>query len=134
MNVTTGQIHGAMKRLRESVHFTVIGQCYSLKNSKMARRNGFPIKHPKVRKFQQDFIFQVPAKYRDLKLGSAAEPLRTVVVVFYPSWRQDLSCEAVYDCLQAAGVVANDRFIREKHEFAEVDPKNPRVEIIVEAI
>ena len=51
------------------------------------------------------------------------------LTVFYPSRRSDLACDLVYDCLQATGVVANDRYITEKHEYLRVDPLNPRVEI-----
>jgi Holliday junction resolvase RusA-like endonuclease len=43
--------------------------------------------------------------------------------------------EAVYDSLQTAGVVSNDRWIRVKHVYAtEVDPVNPRVEIMIEEL
>jgi len=40
----------------------------------------------------------------------------------------------VYDLLQKGQVILNDRHIVEKHEYAEVDKQNPRVEIWVEEI
>ncbi len=77
-----------------------------------------------------------PAKsWADLEpLGSLESPLRAHVSVFYPSRRSDLDCALVYDCLQQFGVIANDRFIVEKHEFLHIDKQNPRVEITVEEI
>ena len=111
------------------VSFTVFGQLYSMKNSKIIGR----FKHPKAKAFERDFALQVPPEAKR-GLGSPAEPIRAIVTVFYPSRRQDLDCALVYDCLQTAGVVTNDRYIIEKHEFAEVDAANPRVEITVELI
>ena len=113
----------------DRVSFTVFGQVYSMKNSKIIGR----FKHPKASAFERDFALQVPPGAKR-GLGSLMVPLRTIVTVYYPSRRQDLDCALVYDCLQTAGVVANDRYIIEKYEFAEVDAVNPRVEITVEAI
>lgn len=109
-----------------SVFMIVYGQCYSMKNSKMKH-----IKHPKALKFEQDFALQVPVEAK-VGLGSRECLLRAIVTVYYPSWRQDGDFALVYDLLQKTGVVSNDRWIREKHEFTEVDPKNPRVEITLE--
>ena len=122
-----------MPRQVTSVNFTVYGQCYSLKNSKMLAR-GRTIKHPKADQFEHDFALQVPPEYRNLRMGDKHQPLRTHVSVWYPSHRQDLDCAIVYDCLQTAGVISNDRYIIEKHEYLHVDAKNPRVEIVVEYI
>jgi Holliday junction resolvase RusA-like endonuclease len=54
--------------------------------------------------------------------------------MFYPSWRQDVDLAIVYDMLQKTGVVSNDRWIRERHEFGLVDVDKPRVEIDIEEI
>ncbi len=116
------------------VRFTVLGQCVSMKNSKIVRRNGFPIKPAKQRKFETDFLYQVPLHYRNLKLGGPTEPLRAVLTIFYPSFKQDVDPAIVFDCLQNAGVISNDRYVREMHVYGEVDPKQPRVEIILEPI
>lgn len=110
------------------VHFTVFGQLYSQKNSHILAR-GRTIKHPKAKQFERDFLLQVPREYRKLALGSKNRSICARIMVLYPSFRQDLDCSLVYDLLQKAGVVANDRFIREKHEYAEIDRKNPRVKI-----
>jgi Holliday junction resolvase RusA-like endonuclease len=117
-----------------SVGFVIFGVCYSMKNSKIPRRNApGMLKHPKARQFERDFMLQVLPHHRK-ELGSRKRPLRGTVRVFYPSRRQDLDAELVFDLLQKAHVVLNDRYFREKHLFGEVDAKNPRVEILVEEI
>lgn len=84
--------------------------------------------------FRDQFVRQVPTNCCNLALGSRTAPLRAIVTVFYPSYRQDLDCALIYDLLQEFRVVSNDRWIREKHEFAEVDPKNARVEVTIEEV
>ena len=117
-----------------SIRLTIWGQMYSMKNSKIPRRNApGMLKHPKARKFEQDFLVQVRPEDRK-ELGSKKRHLRATVTVYYPSFRQDLSVDLVYDLLQKAHVVLNDRWIREKHEYAKIDQKNPRVEIEVSEI
>ena len=117
-----------------SVSLTILGQIYSMKNSKTPRRYGRGmVKHPKARKFEADFALQVPVDAK-VGLGSMKHPLRAIITAYYPSWRQDLDLSIAYDLLQSCGVVSNDRWIREKHEWAHVDPENPRVEILIEEI
>ncbi len=116
-----------------SVRMTIYGACYSLKNGKILAR-GRTIKNPKAAKFERDFALQIPPEYRKLRMGDKHQPLRTHVSVWYPSHRQDLDASIIYDCLQTAGVISNDRYCREKHEYAHVDAKNPRVDITVEYI
>lgn len=116
-----------------SVSFTVLGQLWSMKNGKSPNRRGGTFKNPKARKFEQDFALQVPPGAK-VGMGSRDQLLRATVTVWYPSWRQDADFELVYDLLQHTGVVSNDRWIRQKHQYAEVDPKNPRVEIILEEL
>jgi Holliday junction resolvase RusA-like endonuclease len=119
---------------KRGIGLVIFGQCYSMKNSKIPRRNApGMLKHPKARQFERDFLFQVPP-HKQLGLGSRTEPLRATVRVFYPSRRQDADVELVFDLLQKAHVIRNDRYIIEKHIYAEVDAKNPRVEILVEEI
>ena len=120
--------------LSESVSMVIMGQCYSMKNSKTPRKHGRGmVKHEKALKFEQDFALQVPPEAKR-GLGSRKQLLRAIVTVWYPSWKQDGDFALIYDLLQKTGVVSNDRWIREKHEFAEVDKHNPRCEIQIEAI
>jgi Holliday junction resolvase RusA-like endonuclease len=115
--------------VKSPVRLVVYGQLYSMKNSKIFGR----FKHPKARAFERDFALQVKPKQR-VNMGDVDHPLRSQVTVYYPSHRQDLDCALVYDCLQSAGVIANDRFITEKHEYRKVDPYEPRVEITIEEL
>ena len=117
-----------------TVSFVILGVVYSMKNSKtLSTRQGKPriIKNWKARHFEEDFIAQVPLHARNLRLSG---PLRCIVTVYYPSNRQDLDAAIVYDLLQKAGVIQNDRQIIEKHEYRRVDRNKPRVEIHVEGI
>jgi Holliday junction resolvase RusA-like endonuclease len=115
-----------------AVSFVVPLKLVSAKNRKIQSRRG-TFKNPEVVAFERDFARLVP---RDVckGLGSLERPLRAIVSVFYPSRKSDLDCALLYDCLQTAGVVTNDRHIIEKHEFGHVDKDNPRVEIIVEEL
>lgn len=115
------------------VSFCVLGQVWSMKNGKSPNGHGGTIKHPKALKFEQDFALQVPPEAKR-GIGSMKCLLRAIVTVWYPSWRQDRDFSLIYDLLQKTGVVSNDRWIRQAVEFAEVDPKNPRVEILIEEI
>lgn len=118
------------------IRFTVFGQLPSGKNRKVQRvirGRALAFKNTAVRAYERNFALQVPQDAKQA-IGAPDRPLRTTVRVWYQSRRSDLSPELVYDLLQESGVVVNDRFIREKHEFGEVDAANPRVEIEVEEI
>ena len=130
---------GGMCSGHASVAFVVMGNCASLKNSRRLFRNRRTgqaqfARSKSATTFMDAFVLQVPLKYRNLKLGSLTAPLRLLATVFYQSRRSDLDISAVMDGLQAAGVIANDRFIIEQHLFAEVDKDNPRVEITIEEL
>ncbi len=113
------------------VRFAVRGVVPSLKNQKRLGR-GRMFDDPQLVRYKADFGYQVPAKYRDLNLGSKDDPLECTVTLFHDSWRRDADAEIIFDCLQTAGVVANDRWIRRKFIYAErIDPENPRCEITV---
>jgi Holliday junction resolvase RusA-like endonuclease len=101
----------------------------SAKNRKIQTRSGKVFKNPEVVAFERDFGMLVPSEYRNLALGSLTSPLGAKIEVYYPSRRSDLDCALLYDCLQTAGVIANDRYIREKWEIAHIDRANPRIEI-----
>ncbi len=123
---------GEISTGRVSVAFVVPLQLVSAKNRKIQSRRA-TFKNPEVVAFERDFAALVP---RDacIGLGSLEQPIRTTITVYYRSRRSDLDCALLYDCLQTAGVITNDRYIIEKHESAKVDAKNPRVEICVEEI
>ena len=116
--------------MSRSVQLVIFGQCYSMKNTKINGR----FKHPKAQRFAKDFALQVRPEHRKelSRLGKHPRFVRTTVRVYYPSRRQDLDTDLIYDCLQYTHVLLNDKVVREKHKFADVDPKNPRCEITLE--
>ncbi len=141
--------NGATSKHPASVAFTVPGKLVSMKNSRRLlknRRSGkmFSAKSEEAVQYMAAFQYEILATMRKAgpavswadrePLGSLESPLRAHISVFYPSRRSDLDCALVYDCLQQFGVIANDRFIVEKHEFLHIDKENPRVEITVEEI
>ncbi len=113
------------------IAFTVLGQCASKSNSRVHTGRGRSIKSPAAQAFCLAFGLQVPRSAKRA-LGSRTKPLVGYVTVYYQSMRSDVDVELVWDCLQKAGVVANDRYIREKHIIGRIDKKNPRVEIQIE--
>jgi hypothetical protein len=52
-------------------------------------------------------------------------------VIYGASWMRDLDVELLPDALQSAGVINNDRSIREKHYWWVDEPHNPRIEFTV---
>lgn len=125
------------------IKFTIYGQLASMKNRRVPSRSNPFVTHmnASAAAFKRDFMMQVPRQICDLHLGRRANPkdkpilLRASVRAFYQSWRSDLDVELIWDLLQEAGVIDNDRWIREKHVYGlEVDPKNPRIEIEIELI
>lgn len=113
------------------VEFTVFGVVPSLKNQKRIGR-GRIYDDPQVQAYKRDFALMVPLKYRNLALGGATAHLRLRVTVYNDSWRRDCEAAIVADCLQMAGVVSNDRWIRIiEIDASAIDPDNPRAEIIL---
>ena len=112
--------------------FTILGHLVSLKNSRnvaLNRRTNqlFPVKNPKIMQFEQDFLHQCPQYRTPYSVGDVG----VAVHAFYPSRRQDLDCALIYDLLQKSGIVKNDRQVKVKREYWDLDRKNPRVEITV---
>ena len=122
-----------------SVNLTILGHLPSMKNGRAIFRNRmtgkpFSAKSNEARAYAGSFVLQVPAECKRLALGSEKTPLRAIVSVWYRSNRSDLDTALVYDCLQAAGVISNDRYVLEHHEFKHIDRRNPRVEITLEEL
>lgn len=105
------------------------GRTYSKANSrrlvfnKRTQRIMF-IKSKEAIEFTESFFQQI------------AKPKETITCevilvcrIWYQSRRSDLDESLVMDVLQKRGVIANDRLIREKHIYGDVDPDNPRVEM-----
>lgn len=85
------------------------------------RRTHSP-KRPIVAKSDQaiawvsDAIEQIPDEYK-AELGDLEHPLGIVFFITYRDERPDLSAELICDMLQEAGVLKDDRYLREKHLY-----------------
>jgi hypothetical protein len=113
------------------IRITIPGPVPSLKNQKKIGR-GRMYDDPEVVAYKRDFGFFVPPEYKTLKLGSKRRFVRVDVRIFAQDWRRDADAEILYDCLQVAGVLSNDRWARLKTISAvSIDPARPRAEIDV---
>ncbi len=114
--------------------FTVSEQPPRKSNQRIIARRGpggspMVIKSKNARKYVDHFIPSVPEEYRTLGVGALDDDLRLDIIVWYTSRRPDLSVELIKDCLEAAGVIKNDRYVREEHLYGFVDKENPRTMI-----
>lgn len=134
------------------IAFTIIGEPASKANSRqIVTIAGRPssIKSKKARGYESDALRQIPPAARQRIEG----PVRVTLRIWYASERPDLDESIVLDVLQdrwcrvknadktlgdrilgQAGVYRNDRQVREKHVFHGIDKRNPRAEVIVEAL
>lgn len=117
---------------KPAITFTIRGQLVSLKNSRNVVKNKktgqlFPAKNAKILQFENDFFIQCP-QYREPHFSG---DVGVIVYAHYPSRRQDLDCALIYDLLQKALIVKNDRQVKEKHEMYRLDRTNPRVDVTV---
>jgi len=106
----------------------VYGQPQRKDNSRRLIKNrstGKPmiIKSAKALSYVESFIRQVPKPLR----VNIDTPIAVTLTMYYQSNRSDLSAELIYDCLQKAGVIKNDRQIVEAHHYKRIDKANPRV-------
>jgi|SRR3989338_9120014 len=112
---------------------TILGEPASKANSrKLVRVHGQPlfIKSKKARGYESDFLAQA----RPCADGPIEGSLAFIGHFFYRSERPDLDASLVFDCLQKAGVIKNDRQIREIHVYHGIDKENPRAEILLEKL
>lgn len=129
-----------------TIEFTILGQCYSLKNT----RDIFPIKaekgpkcphcsrplrmitvpNTKAKQFEKAFKKQLaPACQQNLVTA-----VHTEIEIYYPSNLQDLDEALVLDLMQKNGVIENDRQIVAKYVIKRIDPENPRVVVKVKPV
>lgn len=86
------------------------------------------IKSEKALDYAEDFAKQITGDIRG-GFGSDKQHLRMDVIVYYTSYRPDLSTELLKDMLEETGIISNDRWIREEHSWAFIDKYNPRVRV-----
>ena len=138
------------------IRFCILGEPASKANSREIgvlkfrdKTTGEVSSRPTVRKsdkalaYEESALRQVPPVARQRLEG----PVRVTLRIWYASERPDLDESLILDVLQdrykgkgearqlvQAGVYRNDRQVREKHVYWGLDPKNPRTEVIVQAL
>ena len=138
------------------IAFTILGEPASKANSRVlstigpkdARRTILR-KGDKALSYERDALRQIPPRARQRLEG----PVRITLRIWYATERPDLDESIVLDVLQdrwgkkpkpdaadqkrpllQAGVYRNDRQVREKHVFHDIDRANPRCDVIVEPL
>jgi len=113
----------------------ILGQLQSKANSrrlvprrtKKGKRYMASIKSEAAVDCAESFTTQLKAQWQHAP--PVPEPVLLSCVIHYTSRRSDLDVSLLQDCLQAAGVVANDRHIHELRASKRFDKANPRVEL-----
>lgn len=88
------------------------------------------IKSDKAIAWMKEAIAQVPAEFK-LGLGSLKVPLGITFFITYRNERPDLSAELICDMLEEAGVISNDRYLREKHLYWFKNRERQGVKILI---
>lgn len=118
-----------MSKINNVVSFTIYGEPASKANSRqIVTIKGRPavIKSKKARSYVDTFGLQCP-KLTELLTGD----LVVSITIYYATRRPDLDESVILDAMQGF-IYANDRQVREKHVFWQLDRDNPRATIRVE--
>ena len=116
--------------------FTIHGALKSKANSRMAVKGTTKtgktftrfIKSQGAFDFTEGALLQIRAYMAKNKIATINDKVGLEMDIYYLSNRSDLSPELFFDCLQAGGLLANDRQITEYSCRKHVDKEAPRVE------
>lgn len=113
------------------IRFVVLGEPASKANSRrlvfFGKKPAF-IKSKKALSYAQAFQMQCP------KLSPPIEDdVAAWIRIWYASRRPDLDDSVILDAMQGL-VIANDRQVRERHVFWDLDKTNPRADIAITAL
>jgi Holliday junction resolvase RusA-like endonuclease len=111
------------------VHLVVYGEPASKANSRklvLFGKRPASIKSDKARGYARDFDLQV----RPISPLMEGE-LRMDLWIYYASQRPDLDESLILDLLQGK-VYGNDRQVRERHVYHQIDKAHPRIEVIIQ--
>src|SRR5882672_1327856 len=116
-------------KVRGIFECTILGACQSKANSRRAVAGGRFIKSQAALEFERDALIQIRHALKNR--NPIGGDVGIEVTIWYRSKRSDLSPELVFDCLQKAGVLFNDRQIREYSARKEWDKTRPRAQLTV---
>ena len=111
------------------VYLVVKGEPASKANSRrLVQRGGKPmfIKSAKALSYAELFAYQV----KPLPQMIEGE-VRLDIWIYYSTQRPDLDESLILDLLQGK-VYANDRQVRERHVYHQIDKTNPRIEVVIQ--
>lgn len=111
---------------------TIVGQTPSKSNSyKVITIDGHGSlgKSDALIRYERDFFMQC-----SLRRAGIDRRFKLTVDIYFRSDRSDLdnALKVILDCLQACGVIKNDRLCAEIHARKLIDAKNPRIEFEIE--
>jgi Holliday junction resolvase RusA-like endonuclease len=119
---------------------TILGNPESKANSRRqvlrrSKRTGksyvASIKSAKAESYSTAAVLQLkPLRPRE----PIAEDVSLTCHIWYADRRHDLDESIICDALQQAGIIENDRAIRQKHIFGYVDKHRPRAVIVLERV
>ena len=112
--------------------FEIVGEIPSQKNKlRFAGGRAFYANN-EVKRYKANFARQCPARAKQGLTG----PVRVILTLFLKDRRKDAHnlCSVIYDALEFAGVIKNDRQITSGAWFSEVDKANPRVQVMIEGV
>jgi Holliday junction resolvase RusA-like endonuclease len=121
-----------------SLHLVIQGNLQSKANSRRAisirskttgRHQSRFIKSKAALDYQEDALWQLAPQLRGHKPFSGDVGLR--VTVYYRSKRNDLDISLLMDILEKAGIILNDRLVREFYARKEWDKINPRLDVVI---
>ena len=114
----------------ESVSFTILGEPASKANSRKAvvikGRPAF-IKSDKARNYVKAFEAQCPRLEVPFE-----EDVKVEMIIYYATRRPDLDESLILDCMQGP-IYNNDRQVKQKFIYWQLDKENPRSVIRVSA-
>ena len=109
---------------------TIQGEPASKANSRrLVTFGGKPrvIKSKKALDYSREFAVQVKAPEQII-----IDDISVTVHVWYKTRRPDLDPSLIFDLLQKAEVIKNDRQIKEIHAYHHLDKENPRAWIMIQ--
>lgn len=105
----------------------------SMKNSRVWTGTR-SIKSPGAAAFMKSAVPLMASGAKDRPVFPLKTRLDVKVTAWYPDMRRDLDVEIVYDCLQKAGVIDNDRWIVKKVALRHPDPGERCIVEVREAV
>lgn len=120
-----------------NLSIVVLGEPVSKANSRRLVKHGNRlafIKSQKALDYEIYALIQLKRVTNDTNFKMFTRPVSVTATLYYASERPDLDESLLLDILQKAKIYKNDRLVREKHIYHQIDKSNPRAMINVTTI